>query len=252
MKHLTIQVSDSSVRFTSIQDSSVLLEKEYSFQDKKDHRYKEQLTSFIEEAGLKNQEHDEHTISWSSTKTTLVPMNIFSESKPERIFQLCFGNDTPSNEIDYNRLSELGIVNVFEIPLWVKTFFILQHPRAIIQHESSMLIRGMFNSSTFKMKISLTVYGQHFLLMIAQQNKLVFYSVFDFQNHQDIIYHLMFTLQQKELLEESGELIWSEGAGANKDHFEDFQYDMKRIENLAGIKVVKDTKFIVNSHKLCV
>jgi len=86
VKHLTIQLSDSSVRFTSLQDSSVLLEKEYSFQDKKDHRYKEQLTSFIEEAGLKNQEHDEHTISWSSTKTTLVPMNIFSESKPERSF----------------------------------------------------------------------------------------------------------------------------------------------------------------------
>jgi hypothetical protein len=252
VKHLSIQLSNSAVRFTSSQNSSILFNEEFKFEDKKDYRFKEQLNSFIEASALKQMDHEEHTISWSSVKSTLVPMNIFSDSNPEQIFKLCFGNDTPSEEIDYNRLAELGIVNIFEIPLWVKSFFIIKHPRAIIQHESSMLIRGLFNTSTFKLTITITVYQGHFLLMIAKHNKLIFYSVFDFQNSEDILYHLMFTLQQKELLEENGNVIWTEGSGADQTLFETFANDFKKIGNLSGLTLTRDQEFILKSHRLCV
>jgi hypothetical protein len=144
VKHLSVELSEVAVRFTtSIND--VVNHHAFLFKDKKDHSYKEQLEDFIAECGLKNQDFDEQTISWSTIRSTLVPANIFGESNPVKIYRLCFGDETPKDHIDYNRIPEQGIVNLFEIPLWVKSFFVIKYPRSIIQHEGSHVIRGLFS-----------------------------------------------------------------------------------------------------------
>lgn len=252
LKHLAIELSPDHVKFTSVSDGYAISENSFSFQDKKDYRYKEQLDEFIAQCGLKDREHDEHSVSWASDRTTLVPSNVFGESNPESIFRLCFGNAVSSSDIDYNRLPEVGIVNVFEIPMWVKSYFIVRHPRSIIQHESTMVLRSMFINTPFKTKIVLTTYLKHFVLSIAGQGKLQFYSVFDFQNVEDILYNLMFTLQQKELLEQEGEIVWCDGVGTSGDLFTNFSEIKSKVKNLELLQLKKETNFILNSHKLCV
>ena len=78
-----------------------------------------------------------------------------------------------------------------------------------------------------------------------------FYSVFDYQQAEDILYHFMFTLQQKECLQE-GDLIWVNGIGADPSLQEKFQEQMKRVHDLQKIKLTVDEAYILNSHKLCV
>lgn len=252
LKHLAVELSFDHVKFTSLSDGLVVAENQFLFADKKDYRYKEQLDEFIVQSGLKNQEHDEHTVSWASQRATLIPSNVFGESNPESIFRLCFGSVVPASDIDYNRLPEVGIVNVFEIPMWVKSYFVVRHPRAVIQHESSMVLRSLFTQSPFKTKVILVAYDKYFVLSIAGQGKLLFYSVFDHQNSEDILYNLMFTLQQKELLENEGELIWCDGPGVKAELFDSFSEHKKRVKNLDHLVVKKDPNYILNSHKLCV
>lgn len=252
LKHLAIELSPDHVKFTSLSDGLFISENTFSFQDKKDYRYKEQLDEFIIQCGLKGNEHDEHSVSWASNRTTLVPSNIFGESNPESIFRLCFGNTALSSDIDYNRLPEVGIVNVFEIPMWVKSYFIVRHPRSVIQHESTMVLRSMFHNSPFRTKIIITPYNSHFVLSIAGEGKLQFYSVFDFQNAEDILYNLMFTLQQKELLEQEGEIIWCDGVGSGTDLFIHFAEIKSKVKNLELLQLKNDSNYILNSHKLCV
>lgn len=252
LKHLVIELSPDHVKFTSINDGILVADSSFTFQDKKDFRYKEQLNDFIDKSGINDREHDEHTISWSSNRSTLIPSNVFGESNPESIFRLCFGQTVSSSDIDYNRLPEVGIVNVFEVPLWVKSYFVVRHPRSIIQHESTMLLRSLFVNTPFKVKILLIPYERHFTLAIAGQGKLLFYSVFDFQNSEDILYNVMFTLQQKELLEEDGEIIWCEGIGARSELFDQFSINKSKVSNLKSLLIKKDSSFILNSHKLCV
>ena len=79
-KQLAIELSPSSVRLTSLNSGSVSSKFQFSFSDKQDFRYKEQLDLFVEDSGLKHLAHDEYTISWNSEKTTLVPGNIFGET----------------------------------------------------------------------------------------------------------------------------------------------------------------------------
>jgi hypothetical protein len=252
LKHLAIELSPDHVKFTSLSDGFAITEKSFSFKDKKDYRYKEQLDEFILESGLKDRDHDEHTVSWASHRATLIPTNVFGESNPEAIFRLCFGNTIPASDIDYNRIPEIGIVNVFEIPMWVKSYFVIRHPRSIIQHESSMILRSLFTNTPFKTKIILTAFDKHFVLSIAGQGKLLFYSVFDFQTAEDILYNLMFTLQQKELTDSEGELIWCNGTGANPDLFDAFSELKKKVKNLDLLQLKNEPNFMLNSHKLCV
>jgi hypothetical protein len=250
--HLIIELSKEAFKFTSLNEGLVRLNGEHRFIEKQDNRYRDQLDQFIESSGLKSLHHEEHTISWSSEKTTLVPANVFAETDSESVFRLCFGKDVPSSDVDYNRIPEAGIVNVFEIPLWVKSYFVVKHPRSVIQHESTMLLRGLMSNNSFGLKILLVPYENHFFLTISKHGKLQFYSVFQYQNAEDILYYLTFTLQQKEMLEESADLLWTNGIGADPELYSDFEAKAKKVHDLKPVKITTDQKFILNSHLQCV
>lgn len=251
MKHLSIELSDIAVRFSS-NNHGVVTKSEFVFKDKKDYRYKEQLEEFLIESGLKNQDFDEHTVSWSAFRSTLIPANIFGESKPESLFKLCYGSEIPANHIDYNRIPEQSLVNLYEIPLWVKSFFVVKYPRSIIQHEGSHLIRGIFAASSFKLKSTVIIYHNYFLLSIVKENKLQFYSMFDYQETDDIVYHLMFTLQQKEFLQENGTIQLCAGVGSTVSKIDELAEKLRSLPDLKNTSILVDNDFITNSQKLCV
>ena len=251
MKHLSVELSEVAVRFTTSMNG-VVNHHAFLFKDKKDHSYKKQLEDFIAECGLRNLDFDEQTISWITIRSTLVPANIFGESNPEKIYRLCFGDETPKDHIDYNRIPEQGIVNLFEIPLWVKSFFVIKYPRSIIQHEGSHVIRGLFSEPSFKLKTTLVIYNDFFLMCIAKENKLQFYTVFDYHFIDDIVYHLMFTLQQKEYLKENGAIQICPGVGSSAEQISELQQKLQSLQDLKNATITVNTDFITNSQKLCV
>ena len=165
---------------------------------------------------------------------------------------MCFGEETPKDHIDYNRIPEQGIVNLFEIPLWVKSFFVIKYPRSIIQHEGSHVIRGLFSEPSFKLKTTLVIYNDFFLMCIAKENKLQFYTVFDYHFIDDIVYHLMFTLQQKEYLKENGAIQICPGVGSSAEQISELQQKLQSLQDLKNATITVNTDFITNSQKLCV
>lgn len=251
MKQLSIELSENAVRFSSLISDSVKTYN-YFFKDRIDYRYKEQLTEFLIESGLKEIDFDECIVSWSSFRSTLIPANVFGESKPEHLFRLCFGNEISTSEIDYNRIPEQGIVNLYQIPLWVKSFFVIKYPRSIIQHEGSHLIRGMFSEPNFKLRSTILVYQNYFLMGIVKENKLQFYSMFEYQTSDDVIYHLMFTLQQKEFIQENSTIQLYSGVGSVSETINEISQKLKSLPDLKNNSVLILNDFITNSHKLCV
>lgn len=251
MKHLSIELSEAAVRF-SVLENDAIKAYDYNFTDKKDYRYKEQLDEFLVESGLKNQDFDETTVSWSCKRSTLIPANIFGESKPDSIFKLCYGDDVPTNHVDYNRIPEHGMVNIYEIPLWVKSFFVIRYPRSIIQHEGSHLVRGIFAENAFKLKTTIVVYDTFVLIAIVKENKLEFYSVFDYNENEDIIYHTMFTLQQKGFTKEMGTLEICPGVGSSNDKLNDLHTKFSAFADLKQATISINNELITKSQQLCV
>lgn len=251
MKVLSIELSDRSIRVSYTENNIEKVVDEH-FSERLEHRIKEQLRDFFEKTGLKSTHFDEHLVSWSSQKSTLIPSNVFSESSPEDLYRLCFGKPTEAGTIDYNRIPEHGIVNLFDLPSWVKSFFVLNFPRSIIQHEGSHVLRGILSQNAFRLKANLMIYPGYFLLTLVKENKLLFYSQFDQQSPEDIIYHTFFVLQQKELMDEQIRIEVCNGVGNERSICDEVIDNMNKISSLHASTIAYSGDLIQKSILLCV
>lgn len=251
MNALLIEISDQYIRaiFTENSQTNVLQE---TLTDKQEHRIKEQLHAFFERTGLRSAHFDEHLISWSAQKSTLIPSNVFSESAPDDLYRLCFGKPLETGVIDYNRIPEHGIVNLFHLPSWVKSFFVLNFPRSIIQHEGSHILRGILSQNAFRLKATMLIYPNYFLLTLVKENKLLFYSQFDQHSVEDIIYHTLFVLQQKELMDDAIRIEVCNGAGIEETICEEVITTFNKIASIKISEINYAKELIQKSILLCV
>ncbi len=251
MKVLSIELSDLSIRTIFIENDQQKVVEE-NFTDRQEHRIKEQLRDFFDKTGLKLAHFDEHLVSWSAQKSTLIPSNVFSESTPDDLYRLCFGKPLDSGTIDYNRIPEHGIVNLFYLPSWVKSFFVLNFPRSIIQHEGTHLLRGILSHQAFRLKANLLIYPGYFLLTLVKENKLLFYSQFDQNSPEDIVYHTLFVLQQKELMEEQLRIEICNGVGIDYGTCNEVILNLNKIASLQATEISYSDELIQKSILLCV
>ncbi len=251
MNYLAVELSEIAVRFSAL-SGSVQSQKEFIFADSTDIGYKEQMTNFLELSGFRQQSFDEYTISWSSFRTTLVPSNVFNETKPDKIFTLCFGSEISKSNVDYNRIPEHGIVNVYDVPLWVKSFFISTYPRSIIQHEGTHFLRGLFLSKKSRLSVNILIHHNYFLLVVVDANKLQFYSTFEYTTLEDVLYYLMFTFQQKNYLNTELFIRICPSFSSDKSITIQLKQHLTKLQELDKATVEIDEEFVTQSLKLCV
>ena len=251
MSRLSVEINAHHVRITATNDSKNSVH-EHTFSDLQDHRYVEQMDALLEDAGLRNRSFETTALSWSGFRTTLIPSNVFEDGSAQRFFELCFGKQVAGEAISFDRLQEQGMVNIYELPIWVKSYFFARFPRIIIRHEGSHLIRHLLSNKFSTLEVILSVHQGHFLLCIGQTDQLIYYSTFDFQNVDDILYHLMFTLQQKELFHTIGTLQLFHGQGIASELTEELSKRMTTIAELKELKLSMRNDLVLNSLEQCV
>lgn len=251
-KHLAISISEEKAIFTLLENSSICESQALFFKEKTDSAYKEQLDIFIKENKLKDIELDEITLTWFNNTATLIPNNVFSTTKPEDILKLCFHQKISNSNVDYNRIPELSIVNVFEIPLWVKSFFVIRFPRIIIQHEISFLVRNIFKGSTFNLNSYLHFNNKTAYCIVINKNEMIHLSSFEFSNVEDILYQFLFILQQKELIDTKNNIILSSGNFNYLDYLNEIKTKLHLIQNLKTSEINIQEDLLIKAHIQCV
>ena len=251
MNRLHIEINSTHVRLTesSASDQKVF---SHAFSDLQDHRYIEQMDALLDEAQLKNRTFDAVVLSWSGYRTTLVPSNVFEDGNAHHFFELCFGSTVPENAIHFDRLQAEGIVNIYELPIWVKSYFSSRFPRIVLRHEGSHLIQHLLSSRFSGIEVMLTIHKGYFLLCIGQEDKLIYYSSFDYQELDDILYHVMFTLQQKELYNKDGKMQVQSGQGITEGLSEQLIQRISAISEMKSFHVISNNELVFNSLELCV
>lgn len=142
-------------------------------------------------------EFGSYTLSAGTERNTLIPSSLFNFADLADIFKLNY--PMPHEDLDYNRIAELSIVNIYEMPLWIKSLFVVRFPRIKIVHRSTVLLKGVFDQAIFKPKINLFVEDSQFYMLITERSKLLFYNRFDYKTIADLVYYVLFVLEQKEL-----------------------------------------------------
>lgn len=146
---LVIHISRTSVQIAEVFRSNQEIIRQFEFEllENSPEGYKKKLQTIFDQLDLK-EEYAEYSMAWATPNQTLIPMGVFNESSSEAIFNLMFGGEIDPKTVDFNRLMELGMVSVYEIPDWVKDFFIRRFPHIIFKHEHAMTLRALFQKKT--------------------------------------------------------------------------------------------------------
>lgn len=250
--HLGFLLSENRLQVMDFTEGNFVELGRLEFHGKKDFQYKEQIQTFLNELKIDQQEYDDYSLAWFTPFSTLVPSNIFGASDPKSLFQACFTKEMIANDVDYNRISELSIVNVYEIPLWVKSFFVIRYPRIVIQHESSIFLHGIFAASTFKLGIHILLHDAHFSMMFVKENELKFYNTFDCSAEDDILYYLTFGIQQQGLSGEQGNLFIYDHLTSHTDWKEKIIQKATLIQELKKLSPAETTYLPYKYQQHCV
>jgi len=142
-------------------------------------------------------DYADYILTAGSIRNTLVPTSIFNHSKPAEIFQLNYS--APHDNLDYNRIAEHDIVNIYELPMWIKAAFVVRFPRVKMVHRATVLLKGILNQPSLSPKLHLFIEKDSFYFFITEKNKLQYFNRFDYKALADIVYHVLFVLEQKEI-----------------------------------------------------
>jgi hypothetical protein len=142
-------------------------------------------------------DYEAFCVTAGGLRNTLIPVDLFNHSKAHDVFKLNYS--APIDNLDYNRIPELGVVNIYELPLWMKSLFVIKFPRVKMIHPVTVLLKGVFDQPTFSPKIHIHIDEQSFHLLITAKSKLQYFNRFDYTNLADLVYHVLFVLEQKEM-----------------------------------------------------
>ena len=228
---LTFIISGTSVSYAEVLRSSqtLLRTATHRFESTRESEIKVELADFV--AGLNlNDEYQEYSLAWCTPNSALFPMGVFSESSPEELAQLVFGDAIEKNNLDFNRIAELAMVNLYEIPLWIKSFFIIKFPKILIQHEQTMNLRALFQGSVFKLKLVVGIYDEYFSLNIIHKTELIFANSYAYSSMEDIVYYTQFALKSKSIQERSAILLGITSTPESEELFKEFSDAMIKIQ----------------------
>lgn len=248
--HLIVQLSHDRVRFIRSVSGEIEQNHNFLFKEKNSAAYIEQLEHFLNKTDFRSLQWDEYSLSWFSRETTLIPLSVFQESSKESIFNLSFGETQRQEEIQFDRIQEIGIVNVYSIPTWVKEYFTAKFPRIIIQHEGSYGVRGLTDISRKDVWGAITVHDDFALTIGFDQGKLIYYNTFPLSNTDDILYHFAHTIQKLDWMESASE--WAFISENENIDFEELHQNMSKIDVFNQVNLVEDSSWTSKIHSLCV
>jgi hypothetical protein len=192
---LCIQISENFCSLAELKENGLRLIDSIEFKEKKDFQYKEILTHFFSKNVKNAEEYDEISLSWISSDAVIVPSSVFLPNEVETIYKSCYNEKNLGFEIDYSRLMEHSLAIIYEIPIWLKSFFIVKFPRIVIQHEYANLIRGMMKNS-FSLSIQVSIFPNIMQIIMVNKSELLLCNSYEINHENDILYYLSFAIKQ--------------------------------------------------------
>ncbi len=226
---LAFELTSHSFTIAEIRNREVTVLNHVSFSANSEREMKQDIQLAMSAIPV-TENYEEFTLSWVSKQFVVVPTPIFKSSSTLAIYSTCFTKEAITNDLDYNVISEGNCVTVFEIPLWLKSFFVIRFPRIIIQHSISNLLRSVLEKNN-KTELHLAIYSDTFQLVLVKNSNLLLANSYDFTNEDDLLYYVSFCIQQNELSFEKGVIFLHLSEESDKELVNSFYTKWKTISN---------------------
>jgi hypothetical protein len=248
MNQLCFQVSSNDLSFSIIDrtNKQIIQSASCALNSRVAELKREEATNLLRQHTI-NDFDGEVSLAFCGPKSTLVPQVIYGESNAKDVFELSFG--TSENIIEHTRFFEQALVNVYEIEEWIKRFFVIRFPRINIQHETTHILRGIFEKNTFQPTIHLAVNNTHFTVFAVSKNQLDFFNTFEFTNVDDLLYYTLHVVNSLQYNTKEWTLSWHSDAPHN-ELFDSFSSQMQNNNTTKKVVIYPVSK--IKHQLLCV
>ncbi|MEE2930996.1 MAG: DUF3822 family protein [Bacteroidota bacterium] len=147
------------------------------------------------------------SLSFAFFSNTLIPYNYFSKEYSMQILE--FNHDIKHTTVLEDKLNLFNTYNVYAIPKPIlemtNTFF----PNIQITSKSSILIDYLAKNHTSQnhKKLFLSVGGNYIEIVIFEGEKLLLQNIFNYKTKEDILYYVLFCMQELNLSTEKDSII---------------------------------------------
>jgi|LakMenEpi03Aug12_release.lakeMendotaPanAssembly.Ray.scaffolds.fasta_scaffold270530_2 hypothetical protein len=253
MNNLLFEVSDSRFSVHYLSSNSILSSWSLDLSSKAELLKKEIIVDFLVKEGISLLNYSNALVLWSSRDVVLVPSNLFSNSDFDKLFELNFGKNYSKNDSDYNRNHLLGTVSLFTIPLWIKSLFVTKFPGSKIIHSSTAWLNYLTAKNTsVKFHGILAITESHFDFIVFSMDKPILFLQNSFNEMEDIIYHISFSMQKMNLLDKKGIVeVFEFNRNANMIS-DQIITTIEQLHLANSVNWVKNSELTINSFNLCV
>ena len=221
---LSIHISLNGLSFSIVD----LISDEISFYKKHVFTKKTNPKNLLKELKRHFKEIPELNDTFSSVKiihynnlSTVVPEVVFD--KNNALSYLKFNSQILQNDyVAYDQIFNNECVNIYIPYVNVNNFIFKKFDSFIYNHYSSIILEEVKSNekNSIKPSLYLNIDLNHFEIIYFQDNKLIFYNTFDYSAKEDVIYYLLFTIDQLKLNPEKTPLIISGSISIDDEYYE--------------------------------
>jgi len=153
--------------------------------------------------------------------STVVPEVVFD--KNNALSYLKFNSQILQNDyVAYDQIFNNECVNVYIPYVNINNFIFKKFDTFIYNHYSSIILEEVKSNekNSINPSLYLNMGLNHIEVIYFQDNKLIFYNTFDYSTKEDVIYYLLFTIDQLKLNPEKTPLIISGSISIDDEYYE--------------------------------
>jgi len=175
--------------------------------------------------------------------STIVPEALFD--KNNALSYLKFNSKILQNDyVAYDRIFNNECVNVYIPYVNINNYIFKKFNSFVYNHYSSIILEKvkLNEKNTTTPSLYLNINDNHMELTYFLKNKLMFYNRFNFTTKEDVIYYLLFTIDQLKLNPEEIPLVITGNISEDNDNYK-IIYKYVRNVSIFNSEINHDSKF---------
>jgi len=207
---LSIQLSLNGFSFCIANSMGEIITSEDTFSKEDlltEQELKQQLVTTFETKPELQAQFAQIEIIYTNDLYCFVPKNLYDENQKELYFKYTL-KTLATDFISGDELNSAPIINLFIPYININNYLVERFEEFNFQHSSGLIVNYLLQKEALEtdFKIYLYFHSQHFDLIITKGNKLQLCNTYGNQSDEDILYYLLFVMEQLELSSESTEV----------------------------------------------
>ena len=206
--HLSVEVGRNHFAYTLFDTLTLtyILLKKFEFLAKDFNQSTNKIAEIIASEPLLQKEFYSSSLALNEFPSTLVPTPFYKEEKSREILGF---NHKVHEEILSDKMQQMDAINIYSVPTELLNLIRKSFPNTQIKCNSSILIEQLLlqNKNTEKTIVYACIQKNVLEICVIEENKLELHNSFSIDTKEDMLYFLLFSMEQLRLSPEKTELI---------------------------------------------